>query len=173
VSVGTVPVWLVPTITGGVFVLFLAVFLVWLFIKWNKLPAEGAARVRTSSDTWVVPGSPDDVLTRTIERARDEGAILVNRAGMSAEMGIGSDSTFRTWGVLFTPPLRLPMRFTMIVTREDGGETTRVSISARSDLGWYAADWKGPVDKRYTQAFAALFELLRRVSGSVDSAVTR
>ena len=84
-------------------------------------------------------------------------------------MGIGSDWAYRMWGFL-TSPLRVPMRFTIVVMPEDGSNT-RVSVNARSDLGWYAYEWKRSVDSKYNQAFAALFGLLRRLSGSVENAV--
>jgi len=156
----TAPIWLGPVLSAVIPLAILTPFMIWMFVRWNRSP-EGGVALRTRSNSWDVPGSPDEVLGRIIDRARDRRASVQDRYSDSAILGIGSQTTFRMWGFL-TPRLSIPMRFRVAV-HASGDSQTHVSVDAESDPGWYAFDSR-LVDRIYKRAFDALFQMLFEAS---------
>ena len=154
------PVWMGPVLGAVIPLMLLTPFIIWMFVKWNRNP-EGAVALRTRSDTWSTPGTPNEVLTRIIDRARDRRAFVEFRSDHAADMGIGSQTMFRLWGFL-TPSLSIPTRFRIAVRPLDEWQT-EVSVEAQSDPGWYAADNR-LVDRIYARAFTAILGMLREAS---------
>jgi hypothetical protein len=160
--------WVPIVVQAGVSLLLLLVFLFWLAVQNRRHPDGVASRFKTS-ESWRSTGTPEHVLTQTVEAARDHRATLVRKDEALAQMTIGSDSVFRVWGLL-TPKLSCPMRFEISVTPKAGNETV-VSVEVENAPGWYAFELKRLSKWKVHQAFRGLLAMLRGASGGVEVAL--